>query len=419
MSCYGLLSEAVFALARPFLNQKYDEGNDQRYGYFPLDVSRNALWVHAVSVGEVQSAYPFIKHVKTDTPTLPVLISTITKTGKGMARQLLGSLAQQIYYPWDAPSVLKRALSTLCPRAYVTIETEIWPEMLNQLERFNIPAFLVNGRLSQSSFDKYNRFRSFWSRVICRYSMLLVRSETERQRFIALGASADKVKVTGDCKVDALIERKETTDVTQMRQLLSCGSPVILAGSTHEGEEQVVLKAFAALLISHPSLRLVIVPRHPERAPQIAAEANSVGKAMLLSEIKTDWQVLVVDKIGVLFPLYGCVKAAFLGGSIAPKGGQNIMEPAIWGIPFCQGPDYRDFTEATEGLTSVGLCTIVHDAEEMRTFFETVLNDDNESRYIDGSRRFFAQLGGASRRSWDYIERVLDIHSSKRTSVLK
>ena len=413
MSCYGFFSEAVFALARPFLKLKYDEGNDQRYGYFPSDISRNALWVHAVSVGEVQSAYPFIKHVKTDTLELPVLISTITKTGKSMARQLLGALAQQIYYPWDAPSILKRALTTLCPRAYVTIETEIWPEMLNQLNRFNIPAFLVNGRLSQSSFDKYNRFPSFWSSVIRRYSLLLVRSEVERQRFISLGADADKVKVTGDCKVDALIERKESTDLNEMRRLLAGDSPVLLAGSTHEGEEQMVLNAFATLLKTHPRLRLVIVPRHPERAPQISTEANCVGKATLMSEIKADWQVLVVDKIGVLFPLYGCVKAAFLGGSIAPKGGQNIMEPAIWGIPFCQGPDYRDFVEATEGLTAAGLCTIVHDSDEMRAFFDTVLGENNDARYLEGSRKFFEQLGGASRRSWEYIQQSLEAHSPK------
>ena len=409
MSVYGCFSEVVFRLARPFLNRKYDEGNDQRYGFYPKDLPEKPLWVHAVSVGEVQSAYPFIKGVASEKPDLPVLVSTITKTGKGMASQLIGPLARQIYYPWDAPSVLRRALSSIRPRAYVTIETEIWPEMLNQLYKHGIPAFLVNARLSQSSYEKYERFHRFWQRVIRKYALIMARSEVERERFIALGAEPDKVKVTGDCKVDALIERKNTADLTEVRKYLSDDDSVILAGSTHEGEETFVLKAFGSLLKKHPALRLVIVPRHPERSQAILEEAKALnfGKAVLMSSPDEHWNVMIVDRIGVLFPLYGCVKAAFLGGSIAPRGGQNIMEPAIWGIPFCQGPDYRDFTEATGGLVAAGLCEIVHDAEEMSTFFDRVLSTDQSAAYAEGSRRFFAQLGGASLRSWHYIQEEL------------
>ena len=415
MSCYGCLAEVVFALARPYLNRRYYEGREQRYGHYPADVPDGALWVHAVSVGEVQSAFPFVKFARTCRPDLPALVSTTTTTGNIMARQLLGTLAAQIYRPWDSPSVLKRTLKTLRPKVYVTIETEIWPEMLNQLELHHIPAFMVNGRLSQTSYEKYARFRSFSSKVIRRYTRIMTRSEIERERFIALGADAEKVFVTGDCKVDALIERKNTCDVSVIKRFLPDGVPVILAGSTHEGEDSIVLEAFSALRERFTDLRLVIVPRHPERACAIQAEAKTlVHNAVFLSSCtNSDWHVLVVDRIGVLFPLYGCVKAAFLGGSIALKGGQNIMEPAIWGIPFCQGPDYRDFTEATEGLRGAGLCTIVRDAEEMRAFFEAVLSENCNERYAEGSRAFFARLGGASRRSWEYIQQALDERTSR------
>ena len=343
MSVYGCFSEVVFRLARPFLNRKYDEGNDQRYGFYPKDLPEKPLWVHAVSVGEVQSAYPFIKGVASEKPDLPVLVSTITKTGKGMASQLIGPLARQIYYPWDAPSVLRRALSSIRPRAYVTIETEIWPEMLNQLYKHGIPAFLVNARLSQSSYEKYERFHRFWQRVIRKYALIMARSEVERERFIALGAEPDKVKVTGDCKVDALIERKNTADLTEVRKYLSDDDPVILAGSTHEGEETFVLKAFGSLLKKHPALRLVIVPRHPERSQAILEEAKALnfGKAVLMSSPDEHGNVMIVDRIGVLFPLYGCVKAAFLGGSIA-----RAADRTSWSRQFGASPSVRGRTTA-------------------------------------------------------------------------
>lgn len=405
MSFYGCVAELLFFAVRPFLNRKYDEGNEQRYGRYPDDLPKGALWIHAVSVGEVQSAYPFVREIKRQNPDTPVLLSTITKTGRAMAERLMGTLVQHIYYPWDSPSVLKRALAALRPAAYITIETEIWPEMLFQLRKRRIPAFLVNGRLSESSFQKYRRLRFFWKRVIRRYSLIMTRSERDRQRFIALGAEPERVKTTGDCKVDALIDRKNSADGAGLGEIFAGKEPLILAGSTHEGEEEVVFDAYAELLKVYPGLKLVVVPRHPERGRGLLDEASArkLGQVELMSEARGDWNVLIVDRIGVLFPMYRYVKAAFLGGSLVPKGGQNIMEPAIWGIPFCQGPDYRDFSDATEALKKTGLCSIVCDAREMRDFFDGVLSNGN-SDFGRERQEFFAALSGASRRSWDLIK---------------
>ena len=418
MSFYGCVSELLFFVARPFLNRKYDEGNGQRYGRYPEDLPKGALWIHAVSVGEVQSAYPFVMEIKRRNPDMPILLSTITKTGRAMAARLTGDLVRHIYYPWDSPSVLKRALATLRPAAYITIETEIWPEMLFQLRKRRIPAFLVNGRLSESSFRKYRRLRFFWKRVIRRYSLIMTRSAPDRDRFIALGAEPDRVKVTGDCKVDALIARKNAADGAGLGEIFAGKEPLILAGSTHEGEEEVVFDAYAELLKVHPSLKLVVVPRHPERGRALLdkASARKLGRVELMSKARSGWNVLIVDRIGVLFPIYGYVKAAFLGGSLVPKGGQNIMEPAIWGVPFCQGPDSRDFAEATEALKKTGLCAIVRDAREMRDFFDGVLSHDN-SDFDRESREFFAALSGASRRSWDLITEFRRGNCPGKTSV--
>ncbi len=412
---YGCASEILFTAAKPLLTRKYHEGNDQRFGYYSAELPKNPLWIHAVSVGEVQTAYPIVGEIKTQAPELPLLLSTITKTGKTMSQQLMGKNIYSIYYPWDAPSIINRALDTLSPRAYVTIETEIWPEILLQLSRRGIPSFLVNGRLSETSFKKYRRFRSFWGPVIRRYTIIMTRSQIERQRFIQLGASPEKIKVTGDCKIDALIQRKKTTDITPLAPYFSANAPVILAGSTHEGEDRIVFQAYAALLKNFPTLRLILAPRHPQRAPRLLQQARLAGlaDAALMTEKNYRSKILIVDKIGVLFPLYPCANAAFLGGSLVPKGGQNIMEPAIWGTPFCQGPHFRDFTEATDRLTRLGACRIVHNAAEMTQFFREKLLAPDPTPTARASREYLASLAGASARTWELIKDQLQKNSQR------
>ena len=368
MSIYGCLSEVLFTAARPLLGRKYTEGNDQRYGHYDPSIAKNALWVHAVSVGEVQSAYPFVEQVRARMPRLPVLLSTVTQTGRRMSGQLLGETITPIYYPWDAPSILRRALDTLRPRAFVSVETEIWPEMLHQLKKRRIPSFLLNARLSQ-------------------------------------------------CKADALMERKNRADLSELAPFFSPSRRVIIAGSTHPGEETCVFQAYKALKGTFPDLRIVVVPRHPQRALSVTAEARRQGLkgVCVMSETKENqpWDVMVVDRIGVLFPAYGFAEAAFLGGSLVQKGGQNVMEPAIWGIPCCQGPDYHDFTQATRALCGVGLCQIVHNAHEMTRFFESVLQWKNAETFRKASDVFFASLGGAALRSWKLVEPYLSSAASK------
>lgn len=405
MSLYGGLAEIVFNTVRPFLKKKYTEGNDQRWGYFPDNLPQGALWIHAVSVGEVQSAYPFVKSISAAEPSLPILLSTITQTGRKMSSQLLeGMNVNRIYYPWDAPSVLNRTLDTLRPRGYVTIETEIWPGMLEQLEKRKIPAFLVNGRLSEKSLEKYQRLGNFWKKVIRRYTLIMTRTEDDRRRFITLGADPSKVTVTGDCKVDAILERRQSTDLAPVKKILG-PEPFIMAGSTHTGEDEVVIKVFLRLKKKYPHLRLVITPRHPERAVDVAEMARMAGckKVCLTSDRKNGWNVMIVDRIGVLFQLYGLAEAVFMGGSLVPKGGQNIMEPAIWGVPSCQGPHYRDFLRATQLLTSAGLCTITPDGESMFRFFDGILSDGAAGKYRLASQKFFEKNSGASSHSAEYV----------------
>ncbi len=407
MDLYGTLAEAAFFLGRPLLQRKYGQRGGQRWGYFSEDVPRRSLWIHAVSVGEVQSAFPFIRALFEGSFQGPVLLSTTTATGRTMANQLLepyGDRVQTIYYPWDAPSVVRRALDALEPRCYVNMETEIWPEMVNQLAQREIPLFLVNGRLSESSFQKYRRLKGFWKRVINRYSLVLVRNDDDRRRFADLGVDPRKLHVTGDCKVDALIERRDSavSQTEELKKVLGPG-PIVLAGSTHQGEETLVLQAYGQVRRFFPQVRLVLAPRHPDRAQSLLAQAQAVAPCCLLSQLRPEWEILVVDRIGVLFPLYGLAQCAFIGGSLVPKGGQNIMEPAIWGVPFCQGTDFRDFQEPTELLRRTGLCTIVQDGQQMAEFFLKSLSEA-KAPIAQGSVGLLEASAGASRRSWALID---------------
>ncbi len=398
-------------MGRPVLDRKYTDNDRERYGYFPDGLPKGSLWIHAVSVGEVQSAYPFVRAVCSSSFRGSLLLSTITQTGRAMADQLLRDFRDRvssIYYPWDAPSVVNRALTALQPRCYVNMETEIWPEMVCQLRRRGIPLFLVNGRLSETSFQKYRRLKGFWKKVINQYTMLLVRNCDDSRRFAALGVDPRKIHVTGDCKVDALMERRDAADeqVRELRKQLGAG-PMILAGSTHEGEETIVLQAYQRVSKFYPEVRLLLVPRHPERAPGLLDQAAAVAPSCLMSHIVPDWKILLVDRIGVLFPLYGLVESAFIGGSLVPKGGQNIMEPAIWGIPFCQGSDFRDFQEPTRFLQEKGLCTIVEDGSQMADFFLASLRPGARDCFVNTGKKLLASGAGASKRSWALIDQFV------------
>ena len=295
-------------------------------GIFKPDVPRNAFWIHAASIGEVQSAFPLIEAMKKDSG-LPCVLSTVTDTGLTMAERLLRQKADaMIYSPWDAPRFVRRALDMLAPTAYVAMETERWPFILAELRARNIPAFLVNGRLSEASSETLLSLRRFWRGVFCCFDRLMVRFESDKEGFLSLGVPSGKIVVTGDCKTDAILRRKNEIDPEKWSLLRKNGNALFLAGSTHKKEEDTfVLEAFSKARTACPGARLMIVPRHPERAPEVVRMGQSYGKTVLLSDLETDWEIAVVDKIGVLFELYAAADAAFVGGSLTARGGQNIM----------------------------------------------------------------------------------------------
>ena len=363
------------------------------------------VWVHAVSVGEVQTCRPMLMAARDRDPRLPIALSTTTRTGADIAGRMLDGLYDaRFFFPWDIPRILRRFLDGLRPRAFATMETEIWPNLLYELHRRGIPSYLVNARLSETTFAKIMKRPSFWRPVFGWFRAILARGEGDVERFLAVGAPADRIRIIGDCKIDALLERRRLFDETAARKMVPAGpGPVFLAGSTHRGEEEIVLDAFARLRADHPDARLVIVPRHPERGDEVRALASPFGSVSLLSRESDAWDILVVDRIGVLFDLYGAADAAFIGGSLVPKGGQNLMEAAAFGLPICHGPDMEDFPEAARRLGDLGVATEVADAASLASRWRESLSDAMRDTAREGCRRYFHDLEGASERAWSTI----------------
>ncbi len=407
---YRGLAEAVFSLASPWLSRKYEgPGLAERKGFYSpsllsiLKERGRPLWVHAVSVGEVQSASPFLGMAKKSTPR-PLILSTITATGREMAGKILGGIPDgMIYYPWDSPSIVNRALDSIRPKAYVTVETEIWPSMIWEMQRRGLPAFMVNGRFSEKTLRSMGRLAPFWREILSCYRVIMVRASSDKEGLISLGVDGGRIEVTGDCKLDGLMERKASLDRSELDWMRGEDGPLVVAGSTHPGEDQVVMEAFEKVLVVHPKARLVVVPRHPDRAWDVFNLASNLGPACLYSSPVEGWRTMVVDRIGVLFGLYSLADCSFVGGSLVPRGGQNIMEPAIWGVPFCQGPYHDDFVQATQELFALAVGTPVTDSDSMARAFLNDLDPGRRRKVSARCQEYFSGGNEAAMRSWEIV----------------
>ena len=371
------------------------------------------MWVHAVSVGEVQAAVPFIKAAREDGWDGPFVISTTTQTGKAMAERLGKDLYDfHIYYPWDKNLFVRRALDALNPAAFAAAETELWPNMLSECRERGIPAFLINGRISDRTWA---RVQGGLRRPLARgayslFASLFLRDEEDRERLTRIGVEEKKLFVMGDGKVDALLARRNEAARDKLAaELGEPQRPIFIAGSTHTGEDEKVLAAFAILRWRHPEARLVIAPRHPERAAAVAALVPAEYRTAMFSGLTAGWDVLIIDRIGVLFDLYGASRSAFVGGSFADKGGQNILEPFSWGVPVQYGPHMEDFAHASRAFLAMGAASQVADEEGLARAWLAVADEGEGGRekWLALSREYFDKSRGASARTWKIIKKYL------------
>jgi 3-deoxy-D-manno-octulosonic-acid transferase len=390
----------------------YRSGWRERVGLDAEGPKPAGVWVHAVSVGEVQAALPLLKALMEGHPNLGVLVTTTTPTGAVRLRELLGERVAHRYMPYDLGPILRRLLDRLAPRLVVVMETEIWPNLIAVCERRGIPLVLANARLSARSAAGYARFGAFTARTLRRISLIAAQSEADASRFIALGAKPERVRVTGSVKFDVTPPASLRDRSEAIRRLWGSTRLVWVAGSTHEGEEEAVLEAHERIRREIPDALLVLVPRHPERFPRVAALVRRHRFSLVARtedrSCAADTAVFLGDTMGELAVFLGAADAAFIGGSLVGVGGHNLLEAAAAGLPVAVGPHTFNFAEITELLVERGAAVRVAGPEALAEVMGGWLADAVErSRIGECGRRVVKENRGALKRLLDLLEERL------------
>jgi 3-deoxy-D-manno-octulosonic-acid transferase len=350
----------------------------------PRAPDRPRFWVHAVSVGEVMAAVPLVEALRGRWPEADVILSTVTATGDRVARTRLGEAVTAITFPLDFPGATRRAVRRVAPTCFVGLETELWPNFLRALHRAGIPAVLANGRISDRSYRRYRRVRPLFRRVLDDVRLFCMQSEEDARRVIRLGAGPERVVVTGNLKMELPAGESGTEQL--WRRLLHLGAaPVLVAGSTHRGEESAVLEAFRAARPAAEGLRLVLAPRHPERVEEVESLVSAQGlRVVRRSRVGASdgAEVILLDSVGELAGLYAVADVIFVGGSLVPVGGHNVIEPARHAKPIVFGPHMTNFREAAALLLAAGGGVQVRDAAELGAAVRRLLEDQATRRRL-------------------------------------
>ncbi|MGC1781324.1 MAG: 3-deoxy-D-manno-octulosonic acid transferase [Acidobacteriaceae bacterium] len=428
----GLLGAIILAspywLFRMMWSGRYRDGLGERLGLVPRGlrefiVQRPTVWVHAVSVGEVVAASRLIELLDGINLNLPVVISTTTQTGQAMAHERFDTKPQTVgtqdsasrvfYYPLDFRWIVRRYLRMLRPRILVLMESELWPRMLMEAHRANIPVVVANGRISDRSLPRYRTLRWFWRSFLRKLTLVMAQSEQDRQRFIDIGAAPDSVKVAGNLKYDVRTPQ-ESVLATELRAHLPKGAKVIVAGSTLQGEETCLLQAFRELLPQFPELVLILAPRHPERFPSVE---KLIQEAQFLCIRRSAWghppatipggTVFLLDSMGELVSIYSLASVAFVGGSLVPAGGHNPLEPAQFAVPIVMGP----YTENFRGMVAI---LLQHEAirvtppERLHGVLSELLTSPAAAPMGARARQVFEEHAGASQQCFAAILNILE-----------
>lgn len=346
---------------RALVRKKSISGLRQRLGFLPPELQgdgRRTIWLHGCSVGEVLAAQPLAFHLRNGFPDARIVVSTTTPTGQAIARERFAKYDGVFYFPLDWPSVIRRVLDHVRPDLIILLETEIWPHLLRECGSRRIPVVMVSGRISARSFPRYRLVRPFLRRVLEDYALLIMKADEDAARIRALGAPPHKVVVGGNLKYDRdVVERGCLDSIAEgLDRLLhlSQGPPLIVAGSTHKGEEAIVLAALRRLR-RHPDLcqvRLLLAPRHPERFDEVAEMLERSGFTFVrrskVEENDDSADVILLDTIGELAAVYRFASIVFVGGTLVPKGGQSILEPALYAKPILIGPHMENFSGIIE-----------------------------------------------------------------------
>lgn len=416
---YSLVLVLALALAAPwYLWKGRSSGRSlrtlaERLGRLPpaLATGEPSIWIHAVSVGEVLAARGLVEALKARFPGHRTLVSTTTPTGQAVANRVLA--ADGLFFnPLDLPWAVRRVMVGVNPSLLVLVETEIWPNLIHEAHRRGTRVAVVNGRLSPRSYPRYRRLRPLLARVLREVDVFLMQAEAHAERARRMGAPPEKVRVTGNLKFDAPGAPPGSEAVSALLGD-GDGSPLWVAGSTAPGEDEAVLRAFARARAAVPGLRLLLAPRHPERAAEVTALVEKAGhrvarRSALASLPWRGGDVLVLDTLGELAPAYAFATVVFVGGSLVPAGGHNVLEAAVAARPVVVGPHMENFQEIADDFRRAGALVQVERADELGDTVARLLGAPEERERLGArAREMVEKSRGALERTMEALARLL------------
>jgi len=382
---YQILLVFSFFIFWPFFIQKIARGLKQRLGFFNKSINRigkeEPIWAHAASVGEVIAIGNLIKALKKECPNDNYVISTLTSTGQATARRIVPDARAFIYFPLDFSCVVGRVLDTIKPKLLIITETELWPNFIREAKKRMIPIIVANGRISTNSFGRYKKVKFLMKRVLENIDVFLMQSHVDASRIIALGANPATVTVTGNLKFDV----GEDILLDSVDANLQSNKLIFVAGSTHRGEEVIILDVYGEIRKSYPHMVLILAPRHMQRIGEVERLLSSRNfKFTRRSELPSPFkgnslnQIILLDTVGELTHFYALAKVVFVGGSLIPVGGHNILEPASLGKGVLFGPYMDNFEEIAQSFVLRGAGRVVSNRKELLDSILELLSNPEE-----------------------------------------
>lgn len=342
----------------------------ERFGINPFHPTQPVIWVHAVSVGETIAAAPMIKALQQRYPDHQICLTNTTATGSARAHALFGDSVLHSYNPYDLGVFVARFLNALNPVLCVIMETELWPNMVHQCAARGIPVVIANARLSAKSAAGYQKMARLSHQMMQQVHTIAAQNAQDGARFTTLGLPAEKLAITGSIKFDITLNDDVLKQAKALKKMLSNEGehPLWIAASTHRGEDEIILLAHQRLRQRHPSARLILVPRHPERFDsiyQLCCDSNMTTVRRSEGSVPEKWDIMLGDTMGELLLLLGATDMAFIGGSLVPNGGHNMLEAAVWRLPILTGPHLFNFQEISDLLIQAGGMSVIADGKSL------------------------------------------------------
>lgn len=384
----------------------------ERFGFVP-PAQKNTIWVHAVSVGETIAAKALIKQIQATYPDYLIILTTMTTTAAAQVDSLFGGTVQHYFVPYDLPDAVNRFLDRIKPKIAVIMETELWPNFIYGCDKRHIPMLIANARLSAKSAAGYHRFKRFIADVLSKISIIAVQTVVEAERFEWLGAKPSSLIVTGSIKFDQEVPASIDEKAAVFKSMWGQNRLVWVAASTHEGEEEYVLKAHKEILKQIPNALLVLVPRHPERFSRVAALAKKLDFNTILrssnKQCDETVQVVIGDSMGEMLSYYAASDMAFVGGSLVQVGGHNLLEPAALGIATIVGPHVFNFMEIASMLIESGAVTKINNEDELaKKVIDWLRDSDARSKAGESGRKVVERNRGSLKKHLQIFTRLLD-----------